>query len=269
MEQSFFSPLKNQLFNTTLALYKVSDRMSEHEPLRVHLRERAVGILALTQDVFSGKNFSSEIHHIVRQEFDALIALLEFGRFYSVLNPKNFSVLIDAYTSLWIGIDEAMGRYAQGGDDSLQKLLATLNDPLTSASKEISSATPSFSETPSGVSAAKKSPLPPSIKPTQALPKVTRSWENGTGNARQLERQKKIMDIITSRASSDFQLKDLLAAFPDLNEKTVRNDLKEMCEKGILSREGAGRSSMYRLIRNSEHTVSESEESNQSEFPNY
>ncbi|MEK7120274.1 MAG: DeoR family transcriptional regulator, partial [Patescibacteria group bacterium] len=66
---------------------------------------------------------------------------------------------------------------------------------------------------------------------------------------KQRVRQQKIISILEERSLNEFQLKDVLNEFPNFNEKTVRNDLKVLCESGVLERNGAGRSSVYKVIR--------------------
>ena len=97
--------IKQQVFNITAALYKVTERFSVDEPLRGRLRERGVELMMIVQDVFSGKTVNSDIHSILRQEIDNICFLLEFGRFCTSINPTNFSVLVQSYQSLWRVID--------------------------------------------------------------------------------------------------------------------------------------------------------------------
>ena len=73
--------IKQQVFNVTAALYKVTERLSVDEPLRGRLRERGIEFMMIVQDIFSGKTLNSDIHSVLKQEIDNICFLLEFGRF--------------------------------------------------------------------------------------------------------------------------------------------------------------------------------------------
>lgn len=59
------------------------------------------------------------------------------------------------------------------------------------------------------------------------------------------DRQKRLLDFFALRRRA--QLKDLLALFPDISEKTVRNDLAMLCRSGQLRRVGLAPRSHYVL----------------------
>jgi len=123
--------IKQQVFNITAALYKVTERLSVDEPLRNRLRERGIELMMIVQDVFSGKTINSDIHAILRQEIDNICFLLEFGRFCTSINPANFSVLVQSYQSLWRVIDNIIKiSLESSSEESLQKLLSGINDPI-------------------------------------------------------------------------------------------------------------------------------------------
>lgn len=59
-------------------------------------------------------------------------------------------------------------------------------------------------------------------------------------------RQKKIMQHFHYRHV--FQLREARALFEGYSQKTLRNDLRDLCLKGILNREGVGTTSFYRVV---------------------
>jgi hypothetical protein len=59
-------------------------------------------------------------------------------------------------------------------------------------------------------------------------------------------RQKKIVQHFRYRQA--FQLRDARALFEGYSQKTLRNDLRDLCLKGILNREGVGTTSFYRVV---------------------
>ncbi len=68
------------------------------------------------------------------------------------------------------------------------------------------------------------------------------------GNAA-IMRQDSILAKIRQANGSRLQLKDLIAAFPDISERTLRYDLVKLCQIGKLQREGAGGPSNFYVAR--------------------
>ena len=58
-------------------------------------------------------------------------------------------------------------------------------------------------------------------------------------------RQDTILATIKLASGGKLQLKDLIAAFPDISERTLRYDLVKLCQIGKLRREGTGGPSNY------------------------
>lgn len=59
------------------------------------------------------------------------------------------------------------------------------------------------------------------------------------------QRQKKILDYIKDKEI--VKLKEMSACFPDLKPRTIRSDLGELVRKKILSQQGMGRGSIYKI----------------------
>ncbi|OGY67342.1 MAG: hypothetical protein A3I24_01820 [Candidatus Harrisonbacteria bacterium RIFCSPLOWO2_02_FULL_41_13b] len=71
---------------------------------------------------------------------------------------------------------------------------------------------------------------------------------NGNGNGiNSTIRQSAIIDII--RQSKKIGLKDVLAAFPDVSERTLRYDLQKLCIQGVLDRIGNGGPATYYTLK--------------------
>jgi len=60
------------------------------------------------------------------------------------------------------------------------------------------------------------------------------------GNGSAIIRQDDILAKIKQANGARLQLKDVIAAFPDISERTLRYDLVKLCQIGKLRREGAG-----------------------------
>ena len=62
-------------------------------------------------------------------------------------------------------------------------------------------------------------------------------------------RQSAVMDIM--RQVKNCRIKDLIAAFPGVSERTLRYDLQKFCEEGIIERIGSGGPGTYYQLKSS------------------
>lgn len=71
---------------------------------------------------------------------------------------------------------------------------------------------------------------------------------NGSGNGITATiRQSAILDKI--RQSNNLPLKDIIAAFPEVSERTMRYDLQKLCAQGLIDRVGNGGPASYYVIK--------------------
>lgn len=78
-----------------------------------------------------------------------------------------------------------------------------------------------------------------SVSTVQAKP-VSVSQPISENNGAAIIRQNSILATIKLASGKKLQLKDLIAAFPDISERTLRYDLVKLCQIGKLRREGMG-----------------------------
>lgn len=78
-------------------------------------------------------------------------------------------------------------------------------------------------------------------KPQKAVPAISKIDSDVS-----LIRQDKILEII--RQSGKAQLRDLIAEFPGISERTLRYDLKKLFDDGKLNRQGTGGPSNYYML---------------------
>ena len=62
-------------------------------------------------------------------------------------------------------------------------------------------------------------------------------------------RQSEIVDKIRQSGNNQIQLKDIIAAFPDFSDRTIRYDLQRLCNQGIIERIGSGGPGTHYRIR--------------------
>jgi hypothetical protein len=71
----------------------------------------------------------------------------------------------------------------------------------------------------------------------------------GDNPAKSLIRQNTILNRIRQSDEHRLQLKDIIAAFPDSSERTLRYDLKILCDQGRLVREGNGGPANFYVVK--------------------
>lgn len=75
---------------------------------------------------------------------------------------------------------------------------------------------------------------------------------NGNGNGNGLNaaiRQSAILEKIRQSENRQIQLKDIIAAFPEVSERTMRYDLQKLCAQGLLERMGNGGPGSYYALK--------------------
>lgn len=116
-EQSI-SNTTNIAFDITLALYRVADKIYSDDFFKRKLHRCSLEILILVQDVFSRDNFDQSVRFVLEKKLDSILLLLKFGRsYYQMVNPINFSILIDSYESLLKEVGRVFGSTEKMADD--------------------------------------------------------------------------------------------------------------------------------------------------------
>ena len=92
------------------------------------------------------------------------------------------------------------------------------------------------------IAPSQKTPVSVIPAPAKSEP-INPSMQESSGAA--IIRQDTILATIKLANGGRLQLKDLIAAFPDISERTLRYDLVKLCQIGKLRREGAGGPSNY------------------------
>ena len=68
-------------------------------------------------------------------------------------------------------------------------------------------------------------------------------------------RQSAILEKIRQSEGRQIQLKDILAAFPEVSERTMRYDLQKLCSQGLIERVGNGGPGSYYLLKNTQDVI--------------
>ena len=96
--------LRNNILALTLALYRVSERIPQEEPLRKKIREKANEILEL---VFSiNPSIDLEKKAKIKEEIRVLGVFFKVASEQNWVNPKNFKILLKEYKKIYNLINE-------------------------------------------------------------------------------------------------------------------------------------------------------------------
>ncbi len=79
----------------------------------------------------------------------------------------------------------------------------------------------------------------------EALTQMRQSGNEESGNEEAAIRQNKIESLLQSAPMNRLALKDFIAAFPEVSERTIRNDLRRLFDGGRIVRQGSGGPANY------------------------
>lgn len=234
------------LLRLSSAVYRVTERFPEEEPLCFLIRERALLILEnvciLSLDGNPGSlNLKSEDKEAIYQE---LIVDIEVLKYYlriageqEWVNKENFSVLLREYQALQRKVKESWERFQRESQQGLQ------NKNLSSGLKDATTS-PDSLETERGTADLNKEGATASLgveskKEKQIKIKLSQ-FEN--------PRHRKILRILSQNEKA--QLGQIKKFFPQVTKRTLRRDFNELLAKGWVEREGEGKATFYRLKEN-------------------
>lgn len=84
-------------------------------------------------------------------------------------------------------------------------------------------------------------------KPPMIKPPISSQTQNSEFDVTM--RQSAILEKIRQSSSKQMQLRELLAVFPDVSERTMRYDLQKLCLRGSVERVGNGGPGSYYVIK--------------------
>lgn len=201
-----------RLLELTQATWRVADLAIENEMLKNKVKQTAMDILAQYPNFLNDAAISDFYRNINSQ-----IALLSLAQRLSNSQGINFLVLKSEYKKI---------NHMKRQRDEVE-------------AENIKDDAPAIPKSINAVKIEKEIHIkanPPTVKnnPASAMPSDLNV------------RQAKIIQIFKKQKTDKIQLKDIIRFFPDLTDRTIRNDLKSLCDKKIVSRIGNyGPSSFY------------------------
>ncbi len=199
----------------TLALYKVSERFPEKEPLRYSLREKGNEVLAGLILGFSNNPFKAKSEQERQAIFSQVLGDIEIIQGYLRIikeqgwtNELNIAILSQEYKRL----ESQLGQEIKGEQRNEAPKLK--EQVLIKNKQEKQGNNPAFQN---------------------SIDKL----KNG--------RQKKILSILKNKEA--LQVKDIQGTFPKMSKRTLRRDFEYLTGQGFVKRIGEGNSTVYKLNR--------------------
>lgn len=103
--------LRAKILNLTLALYRVSEKIPQEEPLRKKMREKASEILELFFSVNPSIDFEKK--EKIRENIRVLGAFFKIASQQDWVDPRNFKILLEEYKKLYNLTDQIVANYQE------------------------------------------------------------------------------------------------------------------------------------------------------------
>lgn len=216
--------LREYALRLTMALYRVSARFPEREPLRNHCREYADEILARISAWDAEKPADG-----IAGRIDALRNLLSVAAETGWVHSINIEVLMREYFLLRGTVEQVILLAPGEKADKNGEILEVLDVPA----KEVSAPSPVRDALPARTEQEKAYPV-------KAAPDPYREPN---------PRQQKILRHIAQAKQA--KISDFFPVLSGVSPKTIQRDLSELVSKNILKRQGEKRWTTYSL----QHTL--------------
>lgn len=213
--------LRNKSREIAYALIRVSHYIKRPD-LKTKLEAHAFSLLEMTAQAVFDKEDKHPILNTIK-EASVLDALVRIGHSIYEIEPVNATILVRELDSFNSAI-----RQFGNLDDSLPDL-----DSMFS-----------------------KVSLPVRLNDQSTHSNEIVEKESGIDDVQSVIRQSAIVSLVQSGNDGICRMKDLIATFPDVSERTLRYDLKKLCDQAVLERVGSsGPGSYYRLVNADERNA--------------
>jgi len=264
---SFSVFLNKKTEKLTTALYMVTSFLSDNEPLKWKLRERAVDLLS---DISSVRNSNTgEVENIYADHsfaVEEMVSLLEVAVASKLISEMNFSILKKEYLSLKALIDsdeyaeKKTGRFifSQNFFPKREKLESTANGhkQLIKDSTQESDITKEEGNTVDSKgqtrSTTPRTTLPTlqgqknsftGVRPTKKTNSQARTFKDI--KAGKTNRRDAVLKLF--KKNKELTIKDISREVSGCSEKTIQRELIALVSKGVLNKKGERRWSRYSL----------------------
>lgn len=251
----------HKLLELTYAAWRVADIAIENEFLKGKVKQTAAEILVDYPNAIGDRKKMEDLLSRIRSQR----ALLSLAQKTSNSRELNFTILKNEYHKISIVVVQLMPSEAPTEHQyRLSKNESADSSNMTAATRRHA-----------GMEGAKGSPVAFDAEASQKHERTASDVREvhraervrgehvesvGVRSAERVEvqraervealtdRQKKIFQFFSKRKGDKIRLKEIAQVFPDLTDRTVRNDLRDLCTKKYIVRsDGHGQASFYKL----------------------
>ena len=239
MSDTFISSLHFQAQKLTTAVYLLTGLFSNDEPLKWHLRTRALYLVSDIVDfeTLKNKKQKSEIAEKILRQIGEIVSLIETGHIAGIISQMNRGIIVREYEVLAGSIKS----FAHQNEKHLEGIMSEFFsfDPAT-GSLQASATPPIHAMSQKTVQEKPKvqDPVKPAVTPVQ-FKREDQNDENGS------QRQEKILSIIKDKGR--VTLSDISRVVTGVSEKTLQRDLMLLVMSGRLRKQGERRWTIYFL----------------------
>lgn len=232
----------HKLLELTYAAWRVADIAIENDFLKNKVKQTAAEILVEYPNALGDRKKMEELFSRIRSQR----ALLSLAQKASDLRELNFTILKNEYHKMGTVVVQLMPSAEQHH-----------NTPKKEVSASRDTVAPAFdartihrhADAESVKEEASQRQQEKETEKTRGARISERPEAHRTERVEVLtEREKKIYQFFSKRKGDKIRLKEIAQVFPDLTDRTVRNDLRALCMKKLVVRsDGHGQASFYKL----------------------
>ena len=242
------------------AIYLVTDFLSDNEPMKLRLRDLS---LALLKEFLAGHRSTQgrekKVFETIQENINETLALLEISLIAGLVSEMNFTILKQEYASLRNAVVAKKDSQESSADTLLGDTF--FNIPETEEDAVLRTKTSSTSPKLYGQTTEQHFPKGHSvpqrtfvmsdskIKGDQVKPENTNTHvvSNTRANTEVAKQSRRAQILKLIKDNHEVAIKDIVAHFPDLSEKTIQRELLAMSDSGVLKKFGERRWSRYTL----------------------
>lgn len=229
----------HDIFQLSQAVFRVTHLFPQDEILRRHLREKITEILYQSSPNFGSKNYKNLV-----QEFHGFRGLLFSAKSCNFVNEKNLIILINECEKMIENLDQKSSFNTVENQTDFEIGKMENFDPEVREKNIIPLEEKSDIFVPDFGRKIIRKTAPVS---SRKISKEDSESSSMIGFFMPNSRQQKIVDFFSKASGEKLGLKEVVMGFGDVPSRTIRQDLKHLCEQGFLGRSGHGPSSVYFL----------------------
>lgn len=259
--EAFSITLSKKCERLATAIYLVTNFLSDTEPLKARLRSLTLDFVRDASALRIGSSSTeASVFDALRGNIGETLALLELAFIAGLISEMNFTILKREYASLRDSIDIKKASRESHTDSVLGDTFfgTSFREEERIFTPRAQSRTSVFAPAPAQKSPHQMSDRNQSVKngeetaitstpaskthqghTQEAIPSSPRA----TTDVAKEGRRTRILKLI--KDSREVAIKDIVAYFPDLSEKTIQRELVAMSDSGVLKKSGERRWSRY------------------------